>query len=226
MRDRAAARELADALLATGRRAGKEISALVTDMGQPLGEAIGHALEVQEAIDGLRGGGPSDQRELTVELVAEMGRLAGLGSREALVDRVCRHLDDGSGLERLQRMVEAHGGRLDADDPSAGLEIAPEVEPFVADRTGVIGDMDAAAIGLAVVDLGGGRRRHDDEIDLSVGLRMVRKRGHAVEVGDVICRVHARDDQRAEAARQRLRGAVRVVEGPVEKLPLVLERVV
>jgi len=223
MRDRAASRELAEALLATARRAGRSISALVTDMGQPLGEAVGHAVEVEESLLCLQGKGPSTFRELTVELVVEMGRLCDLGTPTALRERARAALDDGSALARFRRMVEAHGGRL-PEDPHAALEIAPEQEPLRADRDGMVGPMDAAAVGMSLVELGGARRRQDDDLDLAVGLRVPVRVGDTVRKGDRLARILARDEAAATATRERLRAAMPVVD-EAAPVPLILERI-
>lgn len=223
MRDPVAARELAEALIATATRAGRSISVLVTDMGQPLGQAVGHGLEVVESLECLAGGGPADLRDLTVELVAEMGRLAGLGDLDALRSDAGSALDDGRALARFRRMVEAHGGTL-AEDPAEGLPVAPEQEPLRAERDGVVGPMDAAAIGLSLVEVGGARRRHDDELDLSVGLRVPVAVGQEVQEGDPLAFIHADDPRGADAVRARLRQAMPVTD-TVEPVPLILERI-
>ncbi len=219
MRDLESARQLAKALIDTGRSAGKKMAALITDMDQPLGETVGHALEVQEILDCLDGGGPADLRELTLELTVEMAMLAGAGEREALRIRAERALDDGSARERFERMVRAHGGDL-----SAGLEVAPEVEPVRALHDGWIRSIRTDEVGWAVVDLGGGRRTYDDPLDLGVGLRFQLSRGDAVQAGDPIVSIHARDEATAEVARQRLTAAIEIAGAPPEPRPLVLER--
>jgi len=225
MRDLPSARRLADALISTGTRAGRKMKALITDMDQPLGLAVGHALEVEESIDGLRGGGPGDLRTLTVELTAEMGVLCGLGTLQDLRSRAERALDDGSAWRRFVSMVRAHGGNLDEDDPSPALTIAPEQAPLEAPHDGWVQSMDTEQIGLSLVDMGGGRRRQDDELDLSVGLKVVVKIGERVEKGQPLVRIFARDETAAGAARERLGRAIEVDGLEVEKRSLILERV-
>ena len=223
MRDLDSARELARALTDVGTRAGRKMSVLITDMDQPLGEAVGHSLEVREALDGLRGAGPAATRELTVELVTEMLDLASSGTRDEARREVVRALDSGAALEKFVAMVEAHGGTLDPEDPA--LDVAPETEPLRADRDGYVAGFETAQVGRAVVDLGGGRRRHDDELDLGVGLRILRHRGDRVATGDPIVAIHARDEESAEKARTRLRAAITVDEEAPVEVPLVHERV-
>ena len=223
MRDLDQARALAHALIDVGRREGRKMSALITDMGQPLGEAIGHALEVEEAIAGLSGGGPDSTRALTIELVAEMLRLARGGELDAARAEVTRALDDGRALERFVAMVDAHGGHLDPHEPA--LDIAPEQPPLCADRDGVVTGFATEEFGWAVVDLGGGRRRHDDAIDLGVGLRVQVRRGDVVREGDPLVRILARDARRADVARERLGRAIVLGDRSPDPVELVLETV-
>jgi pyrimidine-nucleoside phosphorylase len=225
MRELDVARELARALLATGLRAGRKMAVLVTDMGQPLGQAVGHAVEAREAVEGLLGGGPADLRALTIELVAEMARLAGLGSLESLRQRAGRALDDGSALQRFLRMVEAQGGRLDPRDPLAALQIAPEVAPLVAPADGHVGAMDAESIGLSLVDVGGARVTQDGQLDLGVGLLVPVKTGDRVRQGQTLARLFARSEAAAARCRSRLAAAIPVQPQPIAARPLVLERI-
>ena len=223
MRTPEAARELAAGLVRVGSRAGKNVSALITDMDQPLGEAVGHAHEVLESLDVMKGGGPAVTRDLTVALTVEMAVLAGLGTADELLRRAETALDDGSALQRFLRMVEAHGGRLDPENPA--VEVAPEVEPLTADRDGVLSAVATEQVGWAVVDLGGGRRKHDDRLDTSVGLRVRARIGDRVEQGQTLCEIFAHDADRAKAARKRLRRAFAVGDDSMPAPPLVAERV-
>ena len=228
MRDVESARDLATALIATGTRAGVSMSALITDMSQPLGEAVGHANETLEAIQCLRGAGPADLRELTIELVAEMGDLAGIGRREALRPTLAAMLDDGSALARFERMVNAQGGRLDLDREDAGLKIAPEAHVLRAPHAGSVAPMDAAAMGLALVEIGGARRSHEDVLDLSAGLSIPVRVGDRVDEGDALAILHAADSASAERCAARLREAMPIrpeAEAATPSPALVLDRV-
>lgn len=216
------ARVLARALVAVGHRAGKNVTALITDMAQPLGRAVGHSLEVQESLDGLGGGGPATTRELTVALTVEMARLAGRGDEGPLRERAERALDDGSALRRFVAMVEAHGGDLDPSSPR--LDVAPEQAPFEAPHDGVVTRFDTAQVGWAVVDLGGGRRRHTDDLDRGVGLLVEARIGDTVRAGQPLVRIHARDEATARAARERLARSIVVDEDAVDAPPLVAGR--
>lgn len=225
MRDLESARRLAKALLSTGRRAGRKVSALITDMDQPLGTAVGHALEVRESLQTLDGEGPEDLRLLSVELVVEMGRLARLGAPDELRQRCHAALESGRARERFFAMVRAHGGDLAAEDPIRSLEIAPEASVLTAEKKGWVGPVDAAEVGLAVVDLGGGRTTQDDELDLSVGLEVTARVGQEVQREEPLVRIFGHDSARVEAARRRLRRALPVSPRPVAERSLILERV-
>ncbi len=225
MRDPKAARILAESLLATATRAGRKICALITDMGQPLGSAVGHALEAQEAIEGLSGRGPEELRSLTIELTAAMGELAGLGSLQELRERCAQHLDDGSALRRFLAMVHAHGGRMDENAPASCFSIAPEAEPLLAANSGWVQPMDAEQIGLSLVELGGARRRSDDELDLGVGLKVLARVGDKVDQGQPLVSIFARDEGAATACRERLRVAMPVTNEKCAPTPLIFERV-
>ena len=217
------ARRLARMLVQVATRAGREASAMITDMDQPLGEAVGHALEVEEALAGLAGEGPESTRELTVELTVEMAALAGTGSRDALRERARTALDDGSALRRFVEMVEAQGGRLDPSQPA--IDVAPEQEPLVAADDGMVAAFETEQVGWAVVDLGGGDRALADDLDRGVGLRVVAHRGDRVERGQPLVRIFARDEDTASVARARLARSITVAEHADAGLPLIGERV-
>jgi pyrimidine-nucleoside phosphorylase/thymidine phosphorylase len=220
------ARALARTLAAIGRGMGKRVSALVTRMDEPLGRAIGNALEVVEVIELLRGGGPADLRELTVELTAEMLVLGGV-ARDADDGRarVARAIDDGAGLAKLEQIVAAQGGDVAAIHEPGRLPRARATYEVPAPAAGVVGAIDTEAIGLAAVALGAGRRRIEDRVDPAVGLVVLKKLGDRVEVGEPLCVVHE-----GPASEPRDRIAARVqgayALGPAAPLarPLVLER--
>ena len=200
MKTREAAARLAGRLIATTRGLGRSAAAYVTDMSQPLGAAVGNALEVREAIDVLHGGGPSDVRALTLELATAMIRLAEpRSSAESARQRATEALGNGAAWERFVTMVEAQGGARAAVERD-GLPRAPVVREARASRAGVLAAVDAFALGERVVAMGGGRRAKEDAIDPRVGL-MVRKRiGDAVRAGDVLAEVHLAADDAALVA--------------------------
>jgi thymidine phosphorylase len=196
------------------------MSAILTDMDQPLGVAIGHAIEVQEALDCLSGGGPPSLREITIELVSEMGSLVGLGSPDELRVRCERVLDDGRALERFGAMVRAQGGTL----PSAGLELSPVICSLEAERGAWLEGSDAAAIGIALSEIGGARVQKEDLLDLSAGVEMLIRIGDRVEPGQEIARIRARERNGAELCRDRIARALKWSESVVAARPLIVER--
>jgi pyrimidine-nucleoside phosphorylase len=202
-----AASNLARLMIDIGASAGRRMSALVTDMSQPLGCAVGNALEVAEAVATLRGGGPPDLRAICLELGAEMlvlaGGVAGEGEEDARAQarrRLQGLLDDGSALDRFRRMVAAQGGDVGAVDDVARLPAAPLRLPVPAPRAGYVTAIHAAAVGRVAMDLGAGRRRKGDTIDHAVGLVVRKKVGDAVAPGEPLATVHARDADAARAA--------------------------
>jgi pyrimidine-nucleoside phosphorylase/thymidine phosphorylase len=220
------ARRLAATLVGIGRGFGKRVTALLTAMDQPLGLAVGNALEVIESIELLRGGGPPDLRELTVALTAEMLLLARLAkdlpAARAAVEAA---IADGSGLARFRAVVEAQGGDpRTVDDPTL-LPHAPAVLPLAAPRDGLVEAIDGEAVGLAAMALGAGRTRVEDRIDPAVGLVLCRKVGQRVTRGEPLCYVHRGPGglRQAEIER-RLLAAWQIGPGPVEPPGLILER--
>ena len=228
MKTRDDARRLGQTLAGIGRAMGKRVTALVTAMEEPLGHAVGNALEVAEAVDLLRGGGPPDLHEITVELTAEMLLLAGLArGAEGARRRVEEALDDGSGLRKLRQIVEAQGGDARAIDDLDRLPRAEGVLEVRSDRAGVVQAVDAEQIGLAAMALGAGRARVEDRIDPAVGVMVLKKVGDRVESGEPLCSLH-HGSQGAEPAprvAERVLAAYRIGETLPPLGPLVLERI-
>jgi thymidine phosphorylase len=226
MRDVEAARELAHALLAVATLAGKKCCAVLTDMGQPLGQTIGHALECAEALDCLRGAGPDDVRELSVELCVEMGVLAGLGGSERLRTRATQTLTSGAAYDRFLRMAVAQGAdRSRFDQPDYGLSIAPMQHEVLAPRAGFVHIEDAAAIGLSLLPLHGARATRESNLDLSTGLRVLVRQGQKVAAQEPLVRIHTHELASALECERRLAAAITIVEAEPSAMPLVLERV-
>jgi pyrimidine-nucleoside phosphorylase len=193
MKDLAAARKLADALVAVGALHGKNVSALLTDMSSPIGSTIGNALEVKEALQVLHGRGPEDTVELTVELGAEMLARAGVGSdREDRLARIRGALADGSALDVFRRMVVAHGGDARMVDAPERLPTAPHRVPVPAPEGGVVRSIDAFALGLLAVSMGAGRTRAEDPVDPAVGIELRVRPGDPVTAGEPLAWLHAR----------------------------------
>jgi pyrimidine-nucleoside phosphorylase len=216
------AHELAEACLALASGWDRKASAAVTDMSQPLGDAVGNALDVVEAISVLRGVTGGRLRELSLLFAARALELTSDAGHEEALARATEAIEGGAALERFRAMIEAQGGdpRV-VDDPQGILPRAPVREPMLADRSGVLAVVRAEEIGLASAGLGAGRLRKGDPIDPSVGIVVHPKIGDRLEAGEPIGEVHARDrDAAAEAARRAL-AAMDVADGPVEPPPLV-----
>ena len=197
MKSREDAQHLAEAMLALGERAGRKVVCLLTDMDQPLGWAVGNALEVREALATVRGEGPPDLTELVLEAAARLLALSDLGVDVAEGRRLAEAaVADGSAEAAWRRWLEAQGG----DTDEGLLEQAPIVHEVVANRAGVVARLGAVRIGNAALHLGAGRRTKDDMIDHAVGVVCRRKRGDAVEEGEVLAEVHARDEASAGVA--------------------------
>ena len=210
-----AARELATSLVEVAEGAGLRCRALLTDMNQCLGTTAGNALEVGEAIAMLKGE-PVDWRfeEVTVALAASALVLAGLEEdEERAAERVQASLRDGTAAARFARMVQALGGPADlVERAERHLPAAPVRAPVTVETAGFVAGVDVRALGWAVVELGGGRKRVDDVVDPAVGLAEVRGIGDAVGPGDVLAVVHARDDAAAARAGERVRRAFTVAD--------------
>jgi pyrimidine-nucleoside phosphorylase len=216
------ARALAEACLALASGWGRKASAAVTDMSQPLGDAVGNALDVAEAVELLRGGSAGRLRELALSFVARALELTTGADREEALTRARDALDGGAALERFRAMIDAQGGdpRV-VDDPDGVLPRAPVREPLLADRSGVLVAVRAEEIGLASVGLGAGRLRKGDPIDPAVGIVVRPKIGDRLEAGTPIGEVHARDGDAAAEAARRVLAAMDVADDPVEPPPLV-----
>jgi len=229
MPDLADARRLARALLETGSRWDRSLAVVFSDMSQPLGRAVGHAVETIEAFAALRPQGraaaPADLVQLTEELVAEMVRVAGLrpdlaGAREL----VRRRWEEGEGWQRLQAWVAAQGGHLDLDRDDFGLAVAPTAGEVAAERDGYVAAVACREIGHALGDLGGARRRVEDRLDLTAGIAFHVTVGEAVQAGQPLATLYCADPRRAAAAARRIAAAVVLDERPVPVPPLILER--
>ncbi len=191
------ARRLAETMLEIGERAGREVVCLLTDMDQPLGAAVGNALEVKEARDTVRGRGPADFTELVLDACARLLALSDLGIDEGEGRRRAEAaVADGSADAAWCRWIEAQGGTAD----EAALPVAPVVQEVHAEHGGYVTALGAIQIGNAALHLGAGRRTKDDTIDHSVGIVCLAKRGDAVEPGQPLALVHARDEDSAAVA--------------------------
>jgi pyrimidine-nucleoside phosphorylase len=220
MKTLADAQILAETMLDLGRRAGREVVCLLTDMDQPLGRAVGNALEVREARDTIRGEGPPDFTELVLDACARLLALSDLGVDEAEGRaRAEAAVADGSALARYDQWIRAQGG----DPAEEALPRARVVLPVEASRDGHVAALGAIRIGTAALELGAGRRTKDDEIDHAVGIVCIRKRGDSVAAGDVLAEVHARDDASAARAAEEVASAYELADEPPAPRPLLLD---
>lgn len=218
------ARELAKIMVEIGADAGRDVVAIISDMNQPLGEAVGNALEVEEAVETLRGGGPADLREHCLMIAGHMLRLAGRGRRwaDAAETRALlkEQLDSGAALAKFRLLVEAQGGDVAVVDDLAKLPQARVRQPYNAEQSGTISQVDALAIAHAAFELGAGREKKGDPIDLAVGLKVHVKVGSQVKEGDALVTIYANDEAKLPACVEHLNRAFTFSDEPVEALPL------
>ncbi|MEQ1828212.1 MAG: thymidine phosphorylase [Pirellula sp.] len=211
----ALAEELARSLMRVGRDSGVATSALITDMTQPLGCMVGNACEVDESVEVLQGGGPSDVRELTIELAS---RLLISTQRESQLDearlRLSRLIDSGAAMERFERMASCQHGSLAAVRPLGRLR------PVLAQANGYLQSTDGQLLGQAIIAMGGGRTVAGDRIDFSVGMRMRCKVGSPIEVGQPMVELMCDDNGRAETASKLVLQAMVLGEEAVPPQPL------
>jgi pyrimidine-nucleoside phosphorylase len=219
------ARTLARLMAGIGRAAGRRVTALITQMDQPLGAAVGNALEVKEAIATLHGAGPADFQELAERVAAEMLTLGGSADASQTHAAIRAAIRSGAALGKLRDFVAAQGGDPHQVDEPERLPAAPVVQPVAAPAAGSVARIDAREVGLVAVDLGGGRLKKGDPIDHRVGVVVRAKVGSKVEEGEPLCDVHAADEAAAARAAHRLQAAFAVQEGDVAALPVILDQV-
>ena len=214
------ARELAQAMIDLGREAGRDVVCELTDMDQPLGRAVGNALEIREAVETLKGEGPADLRELVLSTAGHLLALSDLGvdveeGRQSAEEAVA----SGVALERYERWIEAQGGNPDMD----ALPTATIIREASATQAGFVQQIATTEIGLASLRLGAGRTTKDEEIDHAVGLVCRAKRGDRVEAGDTLAEVHARDETSAERAVAEAQACYTIGPEQPQSRPIVLE---
>ena len=210
------ARELATVLVQLGNDAGVKTSAMLTDMSTPLGLQVGNALEVQEAVEVLAGGGPQDVIDITIELAREMLRLAGVGD----VD-VAAALADGRAMDKWRQMVAAQGG-----NPDAPMPVARESHVVTATASGVLTQLDALAVGVASWRLGAGRERKEDAVQLGAGITLHAQQGQRVTAGQPLMTLFTDEPARFERALASLEGGITIDAAASEsQKTIVLDRV-
>jgi pyrimidine-nucleoside phosphorylase len=214
MPDVESAKELSRVMVELGEGAGRRTVALVTAMDNPLGQSVGNALEVQEALDALTGKGDEELLEVCVRVTREMCDLAGVS---ADVDRVLR---SGAGREKFERMLAAQGGHLER-----GLPVAPVQVAVKAESDGHVEAIDALEVGLSAIELGAGRIRKEDKVDPAAGFVIQAPVGAQVRAGDALVTVHARSRDLVERVTPRIRAAWKLSDSEVRRPPHVLARV-
>jgi pyrimidine-nucleoside phosphorylase len=214
------ARELAEAMLELGRRAGRQVVCELTDMDQPLGRAVGNALEIREAVATLRGEGPPDFTELVLGSAGQLLALSDLGVDEVEGSRRAEEaVTSGAALERYERWIRAQGG-----DPALdALPSAHVIRPVSAQEPGYVQRIGAVAVGEAALRLGAGRMRKDDVIDHAVGIICLAKHGDRVAAGEPLAEVHASDEDAAGRAVTEVAAAYGLGPDEPEPRPIVLE---
>ena len=216
------ARSLAESMVQIGRAFGKRVRALITGMSQPLGRAVGNALEVIEGIETLKGRGPRDLVELSRELTAHMFLL---GSVDVSVDagraRFDAVISNGHALQKFTQTIARQGGDPRVVDDYSRFPRAQHEDSLVAPEDGYLAGLDAETIGRASMLLGAGRDRLDSVIDAGVGLVFEKKVGDAVETGERICTIYSNDYTRVERVRQMLRNVTVIAQEPVS-LPVLI----
>ena len=218
--------ELAKAMIDLGERHGCPVVALVTAMDRPLGHACGNALEVAEAIDVLKGGGPPDLVEVTMALGAAMLVLAAVAtSAEAAHALMHDAISSGKALLKLEEIVKAQGGDVAVVRDPTRLPQAAHQSSFNAKRDGVVRSVDPRAIGYGVIALGGGRRNMEEKVDPSVGFVITAKPGQHVTKGQVLATIHARSRADLDVGRSTLERAIEVGDSAVPPLPLISHHV-
>ncbi len=213
---------LANEMVQIGNNAGRRTIAVVSDMDQPLGCAIGNALEVREAIDTLNGCGPKDFEELCLTLGVQMLLAGGIVSdcdeaRELLKQKIA----DKSALKKLAQFVEAQGGDAEAVYHPDRLPQASVIEPILSKEEGYISHIECDEIGICSLILGGGRETKESEIDLAVGFVLEKKVGDFVKKGDILAYMHANDEKKAETAKERFLKAYHISESRVQERTLI-----
>lgn len=217
------ARRLADALVRVGTAAGKKVGAVLTRMDDPLGRTIGNANETREAIEVLKGGGPADLVECTLELADDMLILGGVASDRSAARRLLSEaISSGKAARVLERLIDAHGGDPRVVEDPSRLPSAPETLEIKAESAGKVSGIDALELGLSAVAMGAGRTRADQAVDHGVGINLQKKPGEDVRVGEVLATVVARRASDVPVAR--IRSAFTIGEAPTPT-PLILGRI-
>lgn len=226
LKDLAEAENMADLMIDIGRKAGRKMVAVISDMSQPLGRTVGNALEVEEAVQVLKGGGPEDLRQLCLELAGEMIRIGGRAeSFEEGKETARQVLSDGRALEKFRQMVRRQGGDDRIVEEPERMGSSRYSRDVLAGRTGFIAETDTREIGRASQHLGAGRLRKEDEIDFTAGIRMHVRIGNFVKEGDVLATLYGADSRRLEEAEIIMEAAIRISAEPTAP-PKLIQKII
>jgi pyrimidine-nucleoside phosphorylase len=224
MKKQVEARRLAQTMVGIGRRMDKKVQALITNMNQPLGYAVGNALEIMEASQTLQNAGPADLTKLSLELAA---RMIFLGKKAETLEEARRiaekHLVDGSGYKKLKQVVAVQGGNPQALDKFELLPNATGMREIASPRGGYVSSIDAADIGIASNMIGAGRDKKEDSIDPAVGIILEVKTGEKVDAGSVLCRLYYTKEDRVDEAAEMVEDAFHVSSQKPDERELILE---
>ena len=225
MKDIDRARELGRTMIEIGATMDRPVRVLITDMDQPLGRTVGNSLEVIESLETLRGEGPEDLTEITVELVAEMLNVSGdMTDRGSAKMRLRELLRDGTAMDVFAQIIEEQGGDPRVCTDFSLLPTASNQVEFTAWDSGFVEAIDAQGVGIAAMQLGAGRKTKEDSIDHAVGLVFHKKRGAPVQSGESLLTIHYNDDKNLDDVHERLKAAISIGNTEPEQPPLILDR--
>jgi pyrimidine-nucleoside phosphorylase len=215
------ARQLAELMVEIGKLVGRKTVAILSDMNQPLGHAVGNSLELQEALDTLRGDGPDDFREHCLVIAGHMLALGGLAKDDAKGKKMAEEaLVTGKSLARFRDLVQAQGGDVSYVDDPGKFAIAKLIREVESPRSGYLKEINACEVGKTAVLLGGGRGQKGDPIDYTVGIVIRHKVGDWLKTGDLLFTIHANDEKRLKLAKQIILEAHKWSDDPVKPIPL------
>ncbi|MGA8068051.1 MAG: thymidine phosphorylase, partial [Terriglobales bacterium] len=218
---------LAELMVETGERMGKQMVALITDMNQPLGHMVGNALEVQECIEVLHGSGPEDLRELCLDLAAWMFFLGGASKTVSQgKQRAEEIIASGKAFERFRQMVELQGGDIRVIDDPARLPSTGHTVDVPSPQAGYVTGILCEQVGTACVILGGGRERKEDSVDPAVGIVVHKKIGGKVAAGEPLCTIHCHSDAQATRAKTLLQDSYQIAAAPPAHKKSIIHRAI
>lgn len=224
MKNKESAEELAREMVSIGNHIGRKTMAVISDMDQPLGFAVGNILEVEEAINTLKGKGPKDLFDLCLTLGSRMVMLAGKAATAEEAENMLKEtITSGAAIEKFKEFIKAQGGEIACIDNTELFPKAKFVVPVIAEKAGVVKKIHAQNIGIVAMELGAGRATKESEIDLSVGIVLGKKRGDKVETGDVLAYIHSNDEKNIDKAKQGIKDNFEIVSDYKNDIPLIYE---